>query len=341
MLNETKDLYDQVTERIVADLEKGVRPWRQPWSNGHSGDGGTPVRANGIRYRGINAVLLWTEAMHKGFASPVWMTFKQAQLQGAHVRRGERGSMVVFTDSIERTETNEAGEETERKVHILKRYIVFNVEQIEGLPAESYPQPPAPRSALERIEGADAFVRATGAIVEHGGDKAFYSPPRDMIQMPPLDGFEDKESYYGTLLHELIHWTRHKSRLDREFEQKKFGDKGYATEELVAELGAAFLCAELGITPDTREDHASYIQEWLTVLTEDNRAIFWAASHAQRAADFLKKLQPEIPAPQAEDQPAPVEEGATQATEEPAQSPTKKPRRRKDRKPKLMSPVPN
>jgi antirestriction protein ArdC len=332
MLNETKDLYCQITERIAADLEKGVRPWRQPWSNGHSGDGGLPVRANGIRYRGINTVLLWAEAMHKGFASPVWMTFKQAQLQGAHVRRGERGSMVVFTDSVDHTETNEAGEKIEHKFRVLKRYIVFNVEQIEGLPAASFPQPPAPRTPLERIEAADAFVRATGAVVEHGGNRAFYSPPRDMIQMPPLDGFDDKESYYGTLLHELTHWTRHKSRLDRDFEQKKFGDRGYATEELVAELGAAFLCAEMGITPDTREDHASYIQEWLTVLKEDNRAIFRAASHAQRAADYLNGLQPQMSATKAVEQPNVTDGPGSGGTKQP--TPVKRPGRKKDPNPK-------
>jgi antirestriction protein ArdC len=335
MEKETKDLFAEVTERIVADLEKGVRPWRQPWSNGRSGDVALPIRANGVRYRGINTVLLWAEAMHKGFASPVWMTFKQAQLQGAHVRRGERGSMIVFSDSFERTETNEAGEETERKVRVLKRYIVFNLEQIEGLPVDAPAPLPAPRTPLERIEAADAFVRATGAVVEHGGNRAFYSPPRDMIQMPPLDDFDDKESYYGTLLHELIHWTRHKTRLDRDLEQKKFGDKGYALEELVAELGAAFGCAELGITPDTREDHASYIQEWLSVLKEDNRVIFRAAAHAQRAADYLKGLQSQPSPPQTGNEAEAVVGKASGDKEQPAAA--EKPRRKKSRAAKLPS----
>jgi antirestriction protein ArdC len=337
MLKDTKDLYSQVTERIVADLEKGVRPWRQPWSNGSAGDAGLPVRSNGVRYRGINAVLLWAEALRKGFASATWMTYNQAQLQGAHVRRGERGSVVVFTDNIERTVINGEGEETERKIRLLKQYTVFNVEQIEGLPPESYPQPPAPRPQKERIDDADAFIRATGAKVEHRGDRAFYSKAEDRIQMPPLERFDDKESYYGTLLHELIHWTRHKSRLNRDFDQKKFGDKGYAIEELVAELGSAFACADLGITPDTREDHAAYIKEWLAALKEDNRIIFRAAAYAQRAEDYLKGLQP-APSAQAEEtpnraeQPVPVEASTA--------APVKKPIRQKSRRSKSPAPTP-
>ncbi len=143
----------------------------------------------------------------------------------------------------------------------------------------------------ERIEQADRFMNATGATIQHGGNSAFYAPSRDLVQLPPFGAFKDKESYYATALHELTHWTKPKHRLDRDFSGKRFGDHGYAREELVAELGAAFLCAELGITPEIRQDHADYLGHWLTVLKEDKRAIFSAAAHAQRAADYLSGLQ--------------------------------------------------
>jgi len=291
-----KDLYAQVTAKIVADLEKGVRSWNQPWTNAHTGrEVSIPVRHNRVPYRGVNVLLLWIESMQRGFASPMWMTYKQAQLQGGQVRKGECGSMVVFASPIEITETGEMGEETERKIHLLRRYTVFNIEQIDGLPAECYPQPAIPRPLSERIEAADSFVNATGAVVRHGGDKAFCAPARDIVQMPPFERFSDKEAYYGTLLHEITHWTSAETRLDRKFGQKKFGDAGYATEELVAESGAAFPSAMIRVTPEIREDHAAYIGSWRAILKEDNRATFRAAAHAQLAPDFLSGLQPKSP----------------------------------------------
>jgi antirestriction protein ArdC len=240
----------------------------------------------------MNILLLWGEAMAKGYAAPIWMTFKQALELDAHVRKGEHGSLVVYANSITKTETNEKGEDTEREIPFLKGYTVFNVEQIEGLPAHYYAQPENPLPLSERIDSADRFMTATGAVLQHGGNSAFYAPGRDLVQMPPFEAFRDKESYYATALHELTHWTSHKSRLDRSFDAKRFGDHGYAREELVAELGAAFLCADLGITPEIRDDHAAYLAHWLKALKEDKRAIFSAAAHAQRAADFLHGLQP-------------------------------------------------
>ena len=173
----------------------------------------------------------------------------------------------------------------------MKGYTVFNVEQVDGLPTHYFAQPANPLPLSERIENADRFMTNTAATIHHGGNRAFYAPARDAIQLPPFEAFKDKESYYATALHELTHWTKPKSRLDRDFSAKRFGDHGYAREELVAELGAAFLCAELGITPEVREDHAAYLGHWLTVLKEDKRAIFSAAAHAQRAADYLSELQ--------------------------------------------------
>lgn len=289
-----KDVYTRVTERIIEDLERGIRTWLKPWHSEHAAGRITrPLRHNGTPYNGINILLLWGEALAKGYAAPIWMTFKQAQELGGHVRKGERGSLVVYANRITKTETNEAGEDTEREIPFMKGYTVFNVEQVEGLPAHYYAQPVNPLPVSERIEAADAFMTATGAAIHHGGNSAYYAPARDIIQLPPFEAFKDKESYYATALHELTHWTKHKDRLERDFSAKRFGDTGYAREELVAELGAAFLCADLGITPEIRDDHAAYLGHWLNVLKEDKRAIFSAAAHAQRAADYLKGLQPD------------------------------------------------
>jgi antirestriction protein ArdC len=287
------DIYQRITGQIVAELEKGVRPWMKPWSaDAMAGRVVRPLRHNGVGYQGINVIVLWAEAMAKGYAAPVWMTFKQALELGANVRKGEKGSLVVYANKITRTEIDaETSEESARDIHYLKGYTVFNVEQIDGLPDHYYAKP-APRTAsIQRIETAESFFAATRVDIRHGGDRAYYSAGSDHIQMPPFESFRDPESYYATLAHETTHWTKHRARLDRDFGRKRWGDEGYAMEELVAELGAAFLSADLELTPALRDEHASYIEHWLKVLKRDNRAIFAAASHAQRAADFLHGLQ--------------------------------------------------
>ena len=192
-----------------------------------------------------------------------------------------------------KTDASDDGEEATRDIYFMKGYTVFNVEQVEGLPGHFYAATPEPLDQLERIEQADLFVTNTGAEIGHGGNQAFYSPTRDCIQLPPFVAFESAESYYATLAHELTHWTKHPARLDRQLGGKRFGDEGYAREELVAEIGAAFLCCDLGITPSPREDHAAYLANWLAVLKADKRAIFQAAAHAQKAADHLHGLQPQ------------------------------------------------
>jgi antirestriction protein ArdC len=300
------DLYSRVTNRIVADLEQGVRPWLKPWNAEHAAGRITrPLRHNGQPYRGINVVMLWTEAMDRGFACPIWMTYKQANELGGQVRKGEHGSLVVYADRMTRTETNASGEEAEHLIPFLKGYTVFNCEQIDNLPGH-FMAPAAPvLDPVARIAGAEDFFRHTGANIRFGGDRAYYAVHDDFVQMPPFETFRDAESYYATLAHETTHWTKHPSRLDREFGRKRWGDEGYAAEELVAELGSAFLSADLGITPEPREDHAAYIANWLNVLKDDKRAIFTAAAHAERAASFLHALQP-----QAETQGAPELEAA-------------------------------
>jgi len=288
-----QDIYQTITDRIVSQLEQGVRPWQRPWDAGHlAGRVSLPRRHNGTPYRGINILTLWLQSLDKGYSAPIWMTFKQAIDLGGCVRKGEKGSLTVYADKISRsTVDGETGEESAVDIPYMKGYTVFNVEQIDGLPAHYYSKPEPRGEALPRIERAERFFVATGAAVAHGGNRAYYAIEPDRIQMPPFEAFRDAESYYAVLAHECMHWTRHGSRLDRSFGRKRWGDEGYAMEELVAELGSAFLCADLDLTPDIREDHAAYVANWLKVLKDDKRAIFSAAAHAQRAADFLHGLQ--------------------------------------------------
>jgi antirestriction protein ArdC len=293
-MTEKLDVYSRVTDKIIADLERGNLTWLQPWqAGGHkAGAVSRPLRAGGIPYRGVNVLMLWAAAMEKGYNCPLWLTYKQAAELGGQVRKGEKGSLVVYANTFTKTGTDEQGAETETEIPFMKGYTVFNAEQIDGLPAHFYATVPPLNNEIMRLEAAERFFANTKATLQHGGNRAFYSPDRDIVQMPELQTFRDAESFYGTLAHETIHWTRHPSRLDRDLGRKRFGDAGYAIEELVAEIGAAFLCADLGITPETRDDHAAYIASWLKVLKNDKRAIFTAASHAQKAADYLHSLQP-------------------------------------------------
>lgn len=288
-----QDVYEKITSQIIAELEQGARPWMKPWDAGHvAGPISRPLRSNGKPYSGINVVMLWATAMQRGYAAPIWMTYRQAAELGAHVRKGEKGTLVVYANKITRTEADENGDEIEREIPFLKGYTVFNVEQIEDLPPHYTATHPPRLNTEQRIAQAEAFFAATGADIRHGGNSAFYVPSQDFVQMPSFESFRDAVSYYGTLAHECTHWTRHEKRLNREFGQKRFGDQAYAMEELVAEIGAAFLCADLELVPQIREDHAPYIAGWLKVLKDDKRAIFTAASHAQRAVDLLHSLQP-------------------------------------------------
>jgi antirestriction protein ArdC len=287
------DVYSRVTDQIIAELEAGVRPWVQPWNAAHAaGEVSRPLRYNAVPYRGINVVLLWLAALRQHFASPLWMTYRQAAELGGQVRKGVKGSLVVYADTFTRRETDDDGQEQEIEVPFLKSYTVFNTEQIDGLPAHYYAKAEQPAHPAERIERAERFVAHTGADIRHSGGMAYYSSSGDFVQMPDVASFRNAESYYATLCHELTHWTRAASRLNREFGRQRWGDEGYAMEELVAELGAAFLCADLGLTLDIRDDHAAYIGCWIKVLKNDTRAVFTAAGHAQRAADFLHAFQP-------------------------------------------------
>ena len=290
------DLYARITERIVADLEKGVRPWVQPWNAGNAtGRITRPLRHNGEPYTGMNVLLLWSEGLERGFTSPIWMTFRQSIELGGHVRKGESGSTVIYASRFTKTETDEHGGEVERDIPFIKTYNVFNVEQIEGLPASYYAAPAPSAEPVERIEHADRFFDNTGAVVRYVGDKAFYSSVTDHVQLPRPEFFKDMASFVAVRAHETLHWTSAPDRLNRDLSRYHKDRRERAFEEMLVEIGSALVCADLGIVPELepRPDHAAYLASWVKVLSNDRRAIFSAAAHAQRAVAYLHSLQPQ------------------------------------------------
>jgi antirestriction protein ArdC len=229
--------------------------------------------------------------MAQNFAAPIWMTFRQASELDAHIRKGEKGSLVVYADSITRKETDEkTGDEIDREIPFLKGYTVFNVEQIEGLPEVYYAKAAPTLDPVARIDTRGEVLRGTGSNHPTRRKSGVLQHRRRCDPDAPFESFQEADSYYATLAHECTHWTGSKTRLDRDFGGHRFGSEGYAIEELVAELGAAFLCADLELALEPREDHASYIATWLKVLAADNRAVFTAAAHAQRAAEFINRI---------------------------------------------------
>lgn len=284
---------ERITAEIIAHLEAGVRPWSAPWNAG--GAPAMPLRHNGDAYQGINVVQLWLAASIRGFRNPYWMTYRQAKALGGQVRKGEGSTLVVYYGSAVAKSDGPAADGADpetRGFRFLKGYPVFNVEQIDGLKDPQYAAAPVEDIQScdhERIARIEHFLAATGANIAWRGKSAYYAPGPDCIMLPDLDRFRDIEQAYATAAHELIHWTGAKHRLDREF-GAKFGDPKYAFEELVADIGAAFLGARLGLRPDHIEDHAAYIGGWLQKLRGDKRAILTAASKAQAASDYVLQL---------------------------------------------------
>jgi len=281
------NLYDEVTARIVSELEAGRFPWVQPWGRAGGTGPGLPRNAlTGRTYSGVNILILWGAVIEHGWPSQSWLTFRQAREAGGCVRKGEHGVTIVyadrFTPEAEKERARRDGDEA-RAVPFLKRFTVFNVAQCEGLRA-GLAADPAPLPEREIVPVAEEVIAASGVEFRIGGDRAFYAPDPDFVAVPPQPAFFDQINYYRTCLHELTHATGHAKRLGRDL-KNAFGSKDYAREELVAEMGSAFLCAALGIVPTVR--HADYIGSWLEVLREDNRAIFRAASAASKAADWL------------------------------------------------------
>ncbi|AVF03604.1 MULTISPECIES: ArdC family protein [Devosia] len=280
------DVHQEITDRIIAAIES-AGAFQLPWSRSGTGNIARPVNvASGKPYNGVNVLGLWSSAMVSGFSSSLWGTYRQWQQAGGQVRKGEKASPVVFYKTIEVSSSDEDDEPGERL--FARASFVFNRAQVDELAEELE----AGQACFDPIEHADRFVAAVGAHIEEGGDRACYIPSLDKIVMPERSRFIRTDTasaahgYYATLLHELVHWTSPKSRLDRSL-SGRFGSEAYAIEELIAELGAAFLCADLAIAAEPRADHAAYIKSWLTVLKADKKAIFTAASKASEAANWL------------------------------------------------------
>jgi len=300
------DLYAEVTQQIIKALEAGTPPWVCPWDPSH----GSLLPANlttGRRYRGVNVMLLNLRQMAAGYPTSRWLTFQQALSVGARVRKGEHGTRIVFFKLLERDNDQEAegpraanDEPARRVIPLLKSFTVFNEAQVDDLPP-TLTWPEAPERVFTPCEAAEALLQASGADIRHGGARAFYSPTHDFIQMPPRDTFHSEVGYYNTALHELTHWSGHETRCHRPLLGRQHIES-YAFEELVAEMGSAFLSSHCGLSGTLH--HASYVGEWLQALRNDTRLIFSAASLAQKAADFL------IPPEQADTSTQPTEEAA-------------------------------
>jgi antirestriction protein ArdC len=280
-----RDLYSEVSARIVAELERGAAPWVKPWS-ATPGQNVPQNAVTGRPYSGCNVILLWL-ARDRGWKTPRFLTFKQAVEAGGHVRKGEHGTKVYFVKQLQ-VKDGEGEEAASRLIPMMREYTVFNVEQCEELPDSILAgKPMRVRNPDTRDELADYFLRTTGADIREGHGEAYFVPSHDFISMPAFASFKGADHFYNVAFHELTHWTGHEARLDRDL-KNRFGARGYALEELVAELGAAFLCAEFAFDGDVR--NAGYIKTWLELLKADKRAFFTAASKASKAADYLRGL---------------------------------------------------
>lgn len=290
-----RDIHQEVTDTIINAIEQGTAPWRKEW------DGAMgfpfPRRITGDNYQGINVLLLWIAAEQAGYKSATWMTFNQAKKLGGQVRKGQKGTGVVFFSAIER---EDAETDKVQRIPFLKRYTVFNVEQIDGLPEKHQPEQEESVAGGEApIPELEGFFLQTGAKIENGPKIApHWNPNTDVIGMPHVEAFETAHAYYGTLAHELIHWTGHQPRLDRDMKYQT--KEGRAFEELIAEIGSCFLCHHIGAKPNL-DNSAAYVESWLKALKNDKRFIFRAATQAQAASNYaLQRGRPQLTAIAAE-----------------------------------------
>lgn len=273
------DVYQTVTNSIIEALERGVKPWVCPWKRNGAVSGIPSNFSTGKAYTGMNIMLLWCSAAKHGFQDPRWLTYHQATEQGAQVRKGETGTTGIFYKTLEKE--NDAGEL--ERIPMLKTFTVFNIEQTDGLNLDE-DIGPQPVTEFDPLPDVEALFQRTGANINERGQQAFYQPSTDEIWLPERYLFADAANFYATGLHELVHCTGAKSRLDRG-KGGKFGSESYAFEELIAELGCAFLMADLGVSGEVQ--HESYIASWLKTLKDDKRYIFQAASAASKAHRFL------------------------------------------------------
>jgi antirestriction protein ArdC len=283
-----RDVAAEITDLIIRKLEEGVPPWTRPWQTADMG--GRPLRHCGTPYMGINTLYLWALGDAAGYRSRYWMTYRQAGELGGNVRRGESGAVSVYYSSFKKEDTHPTtGETTSRSVRFLRHYIVFNADQIDGLPDHFYarPVPAISASPSRRQRAIDRFFAAIPAKVRHGGNQAYFSPTFDLIQLPNRSAFRSMDHYASTRCHESVHWSGHETRLSRAF-GKRFGDKAYAFEELVAEIGAGLCCADLQLPNQLHDGHASYVAHWLGILRGDKTAIIHAAAKAEQAFAYLR-----------------------------------------------------
>jgi len=302
---ERTNLYEQITNRIIAELEAGRVPWVQPWGSSAASIGMPYNAVSDRRYSGINVLTLWDVIVSRGFTSHAFLTFRQALALGGHVRRGEQGIGVIYTRRFipkeERRRADNEDRESSGGIPFLKWFTVFSVEQCEGLPERiCEPPPPIPEGLI--LPQAEALIEATGADFRIGGPSAYYSPRHDYVQVPRPDDFHDPVNWHRTAFHELGHWVGGVARLDRD-QTGSFGSVAYGKEELIAEMTGAFVCAALGITPTVR--HADYLGSWLEIIREDSRAILRAASAASKAADYLLAFRPDAALGANDDDPEP------------------------------------
>jgi antirestriction protein ArdC len=288
-----RDHYQEVTDRIIAALEAGTPPWRRSWDPDKSGGPAMPCNAaTGQRYRGINVLTLGMSTLAFSSADPRWATYKQAEDRGWQVRKGERGTTGYFFKRLElRDDTKPEGEEDAvKRIPLLRAFSLFHASQIDGIP--EYVPPTIEEAPWRAPEAAEIILANSGALIRVGGERAFYSPTTDHIQMPPEAAFLTASGYCGTLIHEMSHWTGAPSRLDRDL-RSRFGSHDYAREELRAEIGQMMVCAELGIADCDFSNNAAYIASWLEKLRSDRKEIFRAAADAQRIADYLLAFHPD------------------------------------------------
>lgn len=284
-----EDLHQRITNQIIVAIETGAGDYQMPWNPKLCTGPAVGLPHNPVghyAYHGINILALWASQQHNAYASAEWATFRQWQAAGAHVRKGEKGTLTVFFKASQSSpQSAESNEQEPRRHFIAKAAYVFNVAQVDGF----IPSPPPELTPIDRHAAAETFIKASKASIYHDSRHACYIPSKDEIHLPPDGAFNDAQGYYSVALHELVHWSGHASRCDRDL-RNRFGSEAYAAEELIAELGAAFLCAELGISPEPRIDHARYIESWLRILKDDKRAIFTAAAKANQAVVYLQSL---------------------------------------------------
>lgn len=289
----SRDHYQEVTDRIIAALESGTPPWRKPWDPDKAGGPTMPRNATtGQRYRGINVLTLGMSALAFTSGDPRWATYKQAEDRGWQVRKGERGTTGYFFKRLELRDDTKPGDDEDavRRIPLLRAFILFHASQIDGIP--DYVLPTIAEAPWRAPEAAEIILANSGAVVRFGGDRAFYSPTTDHIQMPPQAAFATAEKFCGVLLHESCHWTGAPARLNRDL-RTHFGSHDYAREELRAEIGQVMICAELGIGDCDFSNNAAYIASWLEKLRSDRKEIFRAAADAQRIADYLLAFHPD------------------------------------------------